>query len=82
MRCRNMMLEKADKVEQLLKQAAKVLASKYQLCDHGFDSHEQRNKLKFIQLSQVDEEQIIAVIVLGGNVIKNKIIDVGEELKQ
>ena len=39
-----------------------------------------RNTLKFIQLSQVDEEQIVAVIVLGGNVIKNKIIEVGETL--
>ena len=36
--------------------------------------------MKFIQLSQVDEEQIVAVIVMGGNVIKNKIIDVGETL--
>lgn len=36
--------------------------------------------MKFIQLSQVDEEQIVAVIVLGGNVIKNKIIEVGETL--
>ena len=39
-----------------------------------------KNTLKFIQLSQVNEEQIIAVIVMGGNVIKNKIIDVNEEL--
>ena len=39
-----------------------------------------RNTLKFIQLSQVDAEQIVAVIVLGGNVIKNKIIEVGEML--
>ena len=37
-------------------------------------------QLKFIQLSMVDDEQIIAVIVLGGNVIKNKIIEVGESL--
>ena len=34
------------------------------------------NKIKFIQLSMVDEEQVIAVIVLGGNVIKNKIINI------
>ena len=34
--------------------------------------------MKFIQLSQVDQEQIVAVIVMNGNVIKNKIIQVGE----
>ena len=38
------------------------------------------NKIKFIQLTMVDDEQIIAVIVLGGNVIKNKIIRVDEPL--
>ncbi len=38
------------------------------------------NKIKFIQLSMVDEEQVIAVIVLGGNVIKNKIIDSDEPI--
>ena len=38
------------------------------------------NKIKFIQLSMVDEEQIIAVIVLSGNVIKNKIINLEEPL--
>ncbi len=36
--------------------------------------------MKFIQLSKVDEEQIVAVIVLGGNVIKNKIIEVARTL--
>ena len=38
------MLDKADKMDQLLKQAARVLAAKYQLCDHGFHSHEQRQQ--------------------------------------
>ena len=38
------------------------------------------NKIKFIQLSMVDEEQVIAVIVLGGNVIKNKIINIDEPI--
>ena len=38
-----------------------------------------RNKLKFIQLSKVDENQLIAVIVMEGNIIKNKIINVEQE---
>ena len=41
---------------------------------------EKADKIKFIQLSMVDEEQVIAVIVLGGNVIKNKIINLEEPL--
>ena len=74
------MLEKADKMELLLKQAAKVLANNTNYATMISTPMNSANKIKFIQLSQVDEEQVIAVIVLGGNVIKNKIITVGEEL--
>lgn len=74
------MLEKADKMDQLLKQAAKVLAANTNYATMVSTPMNSANRLKFIQLSQVDEEQIIAVIVLGGNVIKNKIINVAEPL--
>ena len=74
------MLEKADKVEKVLQQAARVLASNTNYATMVSAPVNSRNTLKFIQLSQVDEEQIVAVIVLGGNVIKNKIIEVGETL--
>ena len=69
------MLEKVDKMEQLLKQAAKVLASSTNYATMVSTPMNNGNKIKFIQLSMVDEEQIIAVIVLSGNVIKNKIIN-------
>ena len=74
------LLEKTDKVEKALQQAAKVLASNTNYATMVSAPVNSRNTLKFIQLSQVDEEQIVAVIVLGGNVIKNKIIEVGETL--
>ncbi len=35
------MLDKADKMDQLLKQAAKGSCNEYQLCNDGFDSDEQ-----------------------------------------
>lgn len=74
------MLEKADKMDQLLRQAAKVLAVDTNYATMVSSPVNNANRLKFIQLSQVDEDQIIAVIVLGGNVIKNKIITVEESL--
>lgn len=74
------MLEKADKMEQLLKQAAKVLANSTNYATMVSTPRSSANKIKFIQLTMVDEEQIIAVIVLGGNVIKNKLIEVGAPL--
>ena len=74
------MLEKADKMEHLLKQAARVLASSTNYATMVSTPMNSVNKIKFIQLSMVDEEQVIAVIVLGGNVIKNKIINLEEPL--
>lgn len=74
------MLDKADRMEQLLSQAARVLANSTNYATMVSTPVSSANKLKFIQLSTVDEEQIIAVIVLGGNVIKNKIINVEEPL--
>ena len=74
------MLDKADKMEQLLKQAAKVLASSTNYATMVSTPMNSANKLKFIQLSMVDPEHVIAVIVLGGNVIKNKIIPIEEPI--
>ncbi|MDR1800702.1 MAG: heat-inducible transcriptional repressor HrcA [Lachnospiraceae bacterium] len=74
------MLDKADKMDQLLKQAAKVLATSTNYATMVSTPMNSANRIKFIQLTQVDEEQVIAVIVLGGNVIKNKIIYVPEPL--
>lgn len=77
---REQMLEKADKMDKILKQAAKVLATNTNYATMISAPTYNRNKLKFIQLSQVDEHQIIAVIVMEGNIIKNKIVTVEETL--
>ena len=74
------MLQKADKMEQLLQQSARVLANSTNYATMVSAPTYNRNKLKFIQLSQVDANQIIAVIVMEGNIIKNKIVTVAEPL--
>ena len=75
-----MVLEKADKLDQVLKQAAKLLASSTQYAAMVTSPSYDRNKLKFLQLSRIDSQQILAVIVVEGNIIKNKVITVDEEL--
>ena len=77
---REQMLQKADKMDQILKQAAKVLAANTNYATMISAPTYNRNKLKFIQLSQLDNNQIIAVIVMEGNIIKNKIVTVYEAL--
>jgi heat-inducible transcriptional repressor len=77
---KDMLLERQDKMEQMLQQVAKVLAQNTQYATLVSAPQTHGSKVKFIQLSRVDEGQILAVIVVEGNVIKNKILDVREEL--
>ncbi len=77
---KDMLLERQDKLEMLLKQVAKVLAQNTQYATMISAPTTRRNKVKFIQLSRVDTEQILAVIVVEGNVVKNTMLSVAEEL--
>ena len=77
---KSIMIEKTDKVDKVLKNAAKMLAANTNYATMISSPMNNRNTLKFIQLSQVDEDHLVAVIVMNGNVIKNKIIEVGEML--
>ena len=77
---KELMLQRQDKMELLLKQVVKYLAvnTNYATMITGPALH--RTKLKFIQLSIVDEHQILAVIVTEANVVKNKIIQIDHGL--
>lgn len=77
---KDMLLERQDKLEMLLKQVAKVLAQNTQYATMISAPTTRRNKVKFIQLSRVDAEQILAVIVVEGNMVKNTMLSVSEEL--
>lgn len=77
---KEMLLERQDKVESLLKQVVKVLAQNTNYATMISAPQLHHNKVKFIQLSRVDEGQILAVIVVEGNVIKNNILSVAQEL--
>lgn len=77
---KEMLLERQDKMETLLKQVAKVVAQNTQYATMVSAPQTKRSKLKFIQLSRVDSHQLLAVVVIEGNVIKNNMIPVEEEL--
>ena len=79
---KELMIERTDKMEQVLKQVVRVLASNTNYATMISAPQYHQNKLKFIQLSQVDDHQILAVIVAEGNVIRNKLIPICEELDQ
>ncbi|MCF0129509.1 MAG: heat-inducible transcription repressor HrcA [Pseudobutyrivibrio sp.] len=74
------MIEKTEKMENLLQQVAKVLANNTQYATMISAPSVMKNRIKFIQLSAVDEHQILSVVVMEGNIVKNKIISVDKPL--
>ncbi len=79
---KELMIRRTDKLEQVLKNVVKVLASNTNYATMISAPQYHQNKVKFIQLSRVDENQILAVIVAEGNVIRNKLIPICEELDE
>lgn len=69
------LLERVDRMELLLKQVAKVLANNTNYATM-VTAPNYNKTVKFIQLSQVDVDNLLAVIVVDGNIIKNQMIHV------
>ena len=77
-----LMIEKTDKMEKVLKQVARVLASNTNYATMITGPAYHRNKVKFIQLSKVSEKQLLAVVVVEGNIVKNHIINLQEAMDE
>ncbi len=69
-----LLIQKQDRMEALLKQVVQVLANNTNYATMISAPRYHSAKLKCIQLSVIDEEQILAVIVSEGNVVRNKIL--------
>ncbi|MBQ4282752.1 MAG: heat-inducible transcription repressor HrcA [Lachnospira sp.] len=74
--------EKVDRVEELLQNVAKVLAKDTNYATMVTTPQVKGNRLKFVQLSQLEPNKILAVIVMEGNLIRNKVITISDELSQ
>ena len=79
---KDMLGEMVEKVEELLQNVAKVLAKDTNYATMVTTPKVTGNKLKFVQLSQLEANKILAVIVMEGNLIRNKVITVSEDLSQ
>lgn len=77
-----LMIKRVDRVELILKKLAQLLANNtnYAAMISGPQYH--HNKLKFIQLSQMDPHKLLVVTVVEGNLIRNKVVTVQEEISQ
>lgn len=79
---KDVLIEKADKLDHLLKHVAKLLATNTNYATMISAPQYKRNKLKFIQLSRVEDNQLLVVVMLEGNVIKNRLIEVDERVSE
>ncbi len=73
-------IEHTEKMEYVLKQVAKLLAQNTNYATMISSPKYNGSRVKFIQLSQLDNNQLLAVIVMEANVVKNKIIPLTESL--
>lgn len=72
--------KKSDRIEILLQHVAKLLAVNTNYTSMVTKPRYQHKKVKFIQMSEVDEDQLLVVIVIEGNVVKNKMIRLKDAL--
>ena len=73
-------IEHTEKMDQVLQQVAKLLAVNTNYATMITSPQTHHSKVKFLQLSNVDEHNILVVVVLEGNLVKNKIIPVEEPI--
>ncbi|MDD6208410.1 MAG: heat-inducible transcriptional repressor HrcA [Clostridiales bacterium] len=74
--------KKADHIEHLLQQAAKMLAANTNYASVVTKPKVKHKKVKFIQLTSMDADQILFVLVLEGNIVKNRMIHTKEPVDQ
>lgn len=77
---KSFVIERTEKMEQVLKQVVKMLALNTNYATMISAPQMNRGRVKFIQLSKVDEEQLLAVIVLDNSIVRNRIISVDEDV--
>lgn len=77
-----LLVEKADKIDLLLQQVAKLLAQNTNYTSMVTKPKYEHKKIKFIQLNEIAENQLLVLIVLDNNHVSNKFIDLMDNLEE
>ena len=78
----SLMIAKTNRMEETLKQVVRLLASRTNYTTMISAPSYRGNKVKFIQLSRLNARQLLNVVVIEGNVVKNHILDLDEEITE
>ena len=76
---KNFLTEKVEKVEELLQNTAKLLANNTNYATM-ISAPRFAKRIKFLQLSLVDDMSLLCVVVLDGNIIKNKHVKLPKQI--
>ena len=79
---KELLVDKTDKLDILLKQVAKLLAQNTNYTAMVTKPKYEHKKIKFIQLNQITERQLLVLIVLDNNHVNNKFINLEEEVDE
>ena len=76
----DLLSRRIDRVEEMLLKMAQILAANTNYTTMVTGPHSRKSKLKFLQLSPMDKGRILAVVVLSGDIVKNNILALDEEV--
>ena len=79
---KDLLLDKADKLETVLKQVARLLAENTNYTTMISKPRYNHKKVKFTQLNLISETQLLVVVVIEGNIVKNKLIQIFDDVDQ
>ncbi|MFR8999758.1 MAG: heat-inducible transcriptional repressor HrcA [Anaerobutyricum soehngenii] len=74
------LINKMDRMEEVLKNVADLLAANTNYATLISTPQIKESKLKFIQLSMVDTQRLLIVIVVGNDTVKNVLMNMDEPL--
>ena len=78
----SLMIAKTNRMEEILKQVVRMLATNTNYTTLISSPSYKGNKVKFIQLSRLNDHQLLNVVVIEGNIVKNHILDVEDEITE
>ena len=71
-----------DRIEEILKEMAKVLAANTNYTSMVTMPKADRHRLKFVQVTALENRKLLCTVVLERNIVRNELIKIGEDLDQ
>lgn len=81
-RMQDAMDRRVDRIEEVLKDMAKLLANNTNYTSMVSMPQVGKNRLKFVQLTQLGEGKLLCTAILEGNIVRNEMIKIDEVLDQ